>query len=323
MHNYWIAEYHPARIVIVCSPMIKAIKNIREDNLGKYLFREPPTSWLEYERQHAFMCSKLKENGITVVDIMEIELDDSERKALHKSPNMIFTRDSAICLPYGGIILRMATNERSLEPNIMESVYRTLSIPIIAHIPPGMAVEGGDIIFFDTQTLLIGYGPRTSIGGIEYLANLLLSDDFDTREIVAIKILPERINLDGVLMPLSKRSIMADMSALNSTVIIYGRNKKEEINFLEYLKHKGIKVFDISRREGYMLATNVIHIGQGKMIAYAHNNETNAMLQTLGYNILKISGDELVKGSGGPRCMTNIIRYPKASCSPKERLLCP
>jgi N-dimethylarginine dimethylaminohydrolase len=257
----------------------------------------------------------LQHHGTQVIDVSEMPLPESARALIRQSPNIFFTRDSAICLPQGGIILRMATKERMHEPTVMESVYRVLDIPILARIPEGIAVEGGDIIFAKEDALFMGYGPRTSLAGVEYVRDFLMAHSEGIREIVAFRISHERINLDGVLMPLSPSLVLADMSALDSTAILYRKGGKTSIDVRTYMRKRGFDLLEISRSEGFMLSTNLVHLGENKVVAYQHNQRTNDQLERMGFTVLRIPGDELVKGSGGPRCMTNVIRYPVPNAS--------
>lgn len=294
----------------MCSPVLDILRQITAENLPDFLFREPPSDPRTFSAQHAQLRTTLQNHGIQVIDVLEMQLPESTRALIRQSPNMSFTRDSAICLPQGGIILRMATKERAHEPTVMENVYRVLDIPILARIPEGMVVEGGDMIFAKEDALFMGYGPRTSLAGVEYVWDFLMAHSGGISEIVALQISPERINLDGVLMPLSPSLVLADLSAIHGKAILYRRGEKTSVEFREYLRQRGFDLLEIPRSEGFMLATNLVHLGGNKVVAYEHNHKTNDQLERIGFTVLRISGGELVKGSGGPRCMTNVIRYP-------------
>lgn len=303
-------EYHRPSLIVMCSPVLDILRQITAENLPEFLFREPPSNPRTFSAQHAQLRTTLQHHGIQVIDVSEMPLPESTRALIRQSPNMFFTRDSAICLPQGGIILRMATKERAHEPTVMESVYRVLDIPILARIPEGMVVEGGDMIFAKEDTLFMGYGPRTSLAGVEYVRDFLMAHSGGISEIVALRISHERINLDGVLMTLSPSLVLADMSAIHGKAILHRRGEKTSVEFREYLRQRGFDLLEIPRSEGFLLATNLVHLGGNKVVAYEHNHKTNDQLERIGFTVHRISGDELVKGSGGPRCMTNVIRYP-------------
>jgi len=306
----WIPEYHRPSLVVLSSPMLDLLGQMTPDDLPKFLFRELPSDLRHFATQHAQLRTTIEHQGVQVVDISEMALPEPTKSVIRKLPNMFFTRDSAVCLREGGIILRMAMQERAQEPTVMESVYRALGIPILARVPDGIVVEGGDIIFANQHTVFIGYGPRTSLAGVEYMRDLLLGSSRLLCDVVAFMISPERINLDGVLMPLSPSLVLADMSAFHNTAILYRKSGKTCIDVRKYLRERGFRLLEISRLEGFMLSTNLLHLGGNKLVAYGHNQRTNNQLERMGFTVLRIPGDELVKGSGGPRCMTNVIRYP-------------
>jgi arginine deiminase len=50
--------------------------------------------------------------------------------------------------------------------------------------------------------------------------------------------------------------------------------------------------------------TNVFAIAPRKVITYERNTRTNAALNRNGVETIQINGSELVRGLGGPRCMS-------------------
>ena len=51
-------------------------------------------------------------------------------------------------------------------------------------------------------------------------------------------------------------------------------------------------------------ATNVITLGPRKLVAYAGHARVRRLLARDGVDLIEIEGSELVRGGGGPRCMT-------------------
>ncbi len=302
-----VAEYDKVSRVVVCSPQLSALKLINQDNYKRYLFRKQPDRLDDFVEEHRRFVDSLRESEVEVIDIAEIGLPPNVEAILRRAPNLIFTRDSAVTTPSGALVLNMATKERRMEPQVIEEVLRKCSVPIIGHVPNGVLLEGGDIIFIRQDVVFVGYGPRTTFSGVNYLSQVLLKDCGLVREVVGIEIMPERINLDGVLMPLHERLILMDRSAVSSHVIRFHESGRERLEIQECLTDLNMDVLEVGKDEGLMLATNVLHLGNRVVLAYAHNKRVNAMLGRLGYTVKEISGNDLVNGSGGPRCMANPI----------------
>jgi arginine deiminase len=53
-----------------------------------------------------------------------------------------------------------------------------------------------------------------------------------------------------------------------------------------------------------MQAANVVQLGPGKVIAYAHNRHTIQALQENGIEVLPFEGKYLADNLGGPHCLT-------------------
>ncbi|MDY0290587.1 MAG: arginine deiminase family protein, partial [Sphaerochaeta sp.] len=57
-------------------------------------------------------------------------------------------------------------------------------------------------------------------------------------------------------------------------------------------------------REQWNDSTNTLAIAPGKVITYCRNVVSNEVLEKNGIEVLPIKGSELVRGRGGPRCMS-------------------
>ncbi|WP_256062053.1 arginine deiminase family protein, partial [Staphylococcus aureus] len=57
-------------------------------------------------------------------------------------------------------------------------------------------------------------------------------------------------------------------------------------------------------REQWNDGSNTLCIRPGVVVPYDRNSVSNALLRQKGITVLELSGSELVRGRGGPRCMS-------------------
>src|SRR6185436_1939397 len=80
----------------------------------------------------------------------------------------IYARDASIASPKGLILGRMGKRARQSEPHAQERAFRAMdtAIEICGHIEAPGLLEGGDVVWLDERTLVIGRGYRTNAEGI-------------------------------------------------------------------------------------------------------------------------------------------------------------
>jgi len=57
-------------------------------------------------------------------------------------------------------------------------------------------------------------------------------------------------------------------------------------------------------REQWNDSTNTLAIAPGVVVTYSRNEASNEVLRKNGIEVVEIDGSELVRGRGGPRCMS-------------------
>jgi N-dimethylarginine dimethylaminohydrolase len=187
----------------------------------------------------------------------------------------------------------------------MEVAARVLGLEPLLRLPEGLFFEGGDVIPFSLEgqrTLLVGYGRRTQLSTLEFLANALIPRDID--EIVGVELAPWRINLDGGLVPVADDVIIAHPASILSAVRL-NAGGSEPIKLLEVLRDLGIQIIAVTQEQSLdKQACNCLCLGNRRIICYDMTPNAVSQLTTAGIEVLTIPGSELVKGTGGPRCMS-------------------
>lgn len=274
------------------------------------LFRSRPEVAL-YAEQHLEFVKTLRGLVSKVFYLSEIIGRTQEFRYAGANPNQVFTRDSLITLPWipdGYIGARMAKPLRRRETETMRAAVEALGLKEIVRLPKDLFLEGGDVIPFSRKgmrTLLVGYGPRTLLESIRFLRQSLIPDYVD--EIIGIRLASWRMNLDGGLVPIAGDLIVSDTSSIVGGVLLT-REREETIDVLGLFRDLGMRIIDVSPEESvFSQACNCLCVGEGKVIYYDLCRRVRFLLLDQGIDVWTIPGSELVKGRGGPRCMSRPI----------------
>ena len=241
------------------------------------------------------------------------QLIEGDAKAVQfaRNPNHVFTRDSAVTLPWAPehyLPCRMARPIRQEEPKLMEEALQGLGLSPLLSLPPGHRLEGGDVIPFaydDTRCLFIGHGPRSDLATIELLASRLIPDWLD--EIVAIRLSPQRINLDGAFCPVGERLAIANLESLLDARR-YDASGGRAVALREVFDEAGLALIEVGFEDSRLRqACNCFCAGERQVVMYDLCPEVAEAVDKAGYSVSLVPGRELVKGNGGPRCMTRPI----------------
>ena len=108
----------------------------------------------------------IKNSGAEIIELQMI--DENEELC-----DSIFTHDPSLVLNEGAIVLNMGKRLRKNETLAHRKLYDSLGIPIVGSIINDGTVEGGDCLWINDVTLLVGEGYRSNKAGIEQLDEIL------------------------------------------------------------------------------------------------------------------------------------------------------
>lgn len=212
----------------------------------------------------------------------------------------MFTHDPSLMTDYGAILLRMGKDLRMAEPEIHGAAYESNNIPILGHIEAPGQVEGGDCIWIDNETLVVGRGVRTNEDGIQQLRAMLM---------------PHGIKVVGFDLPLYKGfeaclHLMSIISPLKADLaLVYA--PLFPVALWQLLEEKSIKLLQAPEDEfnaSFGLNLNVLPTAPGQLIMVDGFPKTRLLLEEAGCHVETFEADALcIACEGGPTCLTRPV----------------
>jgi len=239
------------------------------------------------QTQHKILCRLLSESGAEVVC-----LPPAESLTL----DAVYAHDASLATDYGLVLMNPGKKSRVAEARAHADFGGQLGIPVFGEIGLPGTSESGDIVWLDSQTLLIGDGYRTNKAGIEQMRSLLSPQNVNVEVLSAP--LPYGpgpsacLHLMSLMSMLDERTILVDLPWL-------------AVETVELLKARGFRLIEIEYSERDTLACNVLSLGQKRLIAIEENAKTNQRMRDGGFDVRTFPGSEIcINGAGGPTCLT-------------------
>ena len=271
--------------VLVCPPRNggwdRPEKSVAWQELG---FHHAP-EFSAAQTQHDKLCGLLKEARAEVMCLLpgdSLTLD------------AVYTHDSSLPTDHGVILMNPGKKNRVPESQAHAKFYVHSGMSIRGEIRTPATTEAGDMVWLDSQTLLIGHGYRTNHAGILQMRELLAPHGID----VLTAPLPYGpgpsacLHLMSLMSMLDERTMLVDLPWL-------------AVETVELLKGRGLRLIEIDYAERDSLACNVLSLGDQRLIALEENAGTNRRMREAGFDVRTFPGSELcMNGSGGPTCLT-------------------
>jgi len=258
---------------------------------------------------------------------------------LDPMPNLYFTRDPAASIGHGMTLNRMYATARRRESLFMKYVlayhprFAGHDVPIWLDRNQSYWIEGGDELVLTSDTVAIGVSQRTSAGAIENLARSLFARQKNITRVLAFEIPETRafMHLDTVFTMVNYNqftihpAIQNDDGGLNIYELAADPDSPRGLSFTHSsdlvgtLKAVlGVDELDlipcgggdplVAAREQWNDGSNTLAIAPGVVVTYSRNYVSNELMRSHGLTVIEITGSELARGRGGPRCMSQPIR---------------
>ena len=245
-------------------------------------------------------------------------------------PNLYFTRDPGTVIGAGLSINSMHTPARKRETMILHYIYqhhprfKPLNAPLWYDYSYEDSIEGGDILVLSDSVVAIGCSARTTPQAIERIAANLFHENSSFNKVLAIEIPFTRayMHLDTVftMVDHDKFTIYPGVEQhIRVFLLTPGKEQQVKItpeeNLQKVLKEAlNLPAVDLiqsgggniitAAREQWNDSTNTLCIAPGVVVTYNRNVVSNDTLRKRGIEVVEIEGSELVRGRGGPRCMS-------------------
>jgi N-dimethylarginine dimethylaminohydrolase len=235
--------------------------------------------------QHDALCHQLESAGAEVVHLLaspDLSLD------------AVYAHDPSLPTDFGLILMNPGKPNRVPEAQHHREFCQGLGIPVLGEIESPATTEAGDMVWLDSQTLLIGNGYRTNASGIAQMRALLAPKGVEVRSAP----LPYGPGPSACLHLMSLMSLLDEETALVDLPWL-------AVETVEFLRARGYEFIEIDPSERDTLACNVLSLGRKRLLALEENPKTNQKLGQAGFDVRTFAGSELcINGSGGPTCLT-------------------
>jgi dimethylargininase len=242
---------------------------------------EPNVAGLAEE--HEAFCAALAAAGAEVV------VADT---SVPTDPDAIYVFDPAIVSDRGAIVLRPGKDGRLVEAEAIAADLEQAGVPIAARLEPPASADGGDTIWLDESTLLVGRGYRTNDDGIHALRKALPDVNvlaFDLPHLHGSEVV---LHLLSLLSPLDDDVVVAYLPLL-------------PVRLVQLLQDLEVRIVEVPDDEFETMGPNVLALAPRVVLALEGNPETRKRLERAGVEVSVYRGDEISrKGDGGPTCLT-------------------
>lgn len=316
-----VADY-----LVDSSPLYSpSLKNI----IKEYLYESTPSKLVTHcigGLLKSDIADKVKEKTLSYY------IKDSYPFYISPLPNLYFTRDPATIVGSAMHINVMKNEYRKRESYLMNllSTHHSLfsSTTVHSDYTRGSTIEGGDILIINKTTAVIGSSARTEVWAIESFARRMMApieeggEGFKEILVVQIPFTRAYMHLDTIFTMVDRDKFVL-FGGVEPALKVFSITKKrkdslyihEEKGLKEALSRAlGVVSVDIiknggldniaSAREQWNDSTNTLALEPGVVVTYRRNIVSNENLRKHGIEVIPIIGSELVRGRGGPRCMS-------------------
>ena len=259
----------------------------------------------------------IPEEGKGLTDLVESDYPF----AIDPMPNLYFTRDPFATIGNAVSLNHMYADTRNRETLYGKYIFKYHPIyggkvELIYNREETTRIEGGDELVLSKDVLAVGISQRTDAASIEKLLVNIFKKNVGFKKVLAFEFSNSRkfMHLDTVFT--IHPEIQGNLRVYSVTY------ENEELKIVEekgdlaelLAQNLGLEKVTLipcgdgnivaAAREQWNDGSNTLAIAPGVVVVYERNTVTNKKLEEYGLRLIKIRGRELVRGRGGPRCMS-------------------
>ncbi len=241
---------------------------------------EPDRAGIEAE--HEGFRAELEKAGAQVVVVEPLDGD----------PDAVYVYDPAIVSDTGAVLLRPGKKARQGEVDAIAQELEQAGVPIAARLDAPALAEGGDTLWLDEQTLLVGTGYRTNPAGAQALAVALPDVEVLSFDLPHHHGPGEVLHLMSLISPLDSDLALVYLPLMPTRLV-------------ELLREREIELVEVPDEEFESMGCNVLALAPRVALALEGNPETHRRMEAAGVEVHTYRGEELSRnGDGGPTCLT-------------------
>jgi len=218
------------------------------------------------EKQHNAFISTIASEGVKVYSMM---------KHITTKPSLYKIRDLAFVHDNNALICNLSMSYRKGEERLVKETLKQINIKIKSQVYLPGILDGGNILFLNEKTVMIGIGNKANEHGIKQFKETF-------PELQVIK-LPFNENLDLYMNMIDNTIVMSEELTYTE---IYTKLKEMEYDFIiatsEDTKNKAI---------------DFIQLKNNKIVNVP--SSLNKKLKMMGFDVIEVDISELTKGNTG------------------------
>jgi len=231
---------------------------VTDKTFGAYNFRRPVDK-AKFQSEYDTLTESISEAGADVVLLTDVLTDDDEALAyIARRPNMCYTRDLAVVMDKGVVLMSMGIKGRKGDTWVIGRAMQKLGVPILGAIEPPGFLEGGGVQFMDERTAIVSLCERATEVGVKQFCDLVLGTCVD--RVVMVMVPDGQIHIDGSLMFIDRQLAIGHLASLDlHPTVVFERGKSPRYTFFSaFAEENQVELIETSLEERRAMAINFV-----------------------------------------------------------------